>query len=51
MPSLAGDPYAFYVCASYAASAVVVLALAADSLLRARRWRRAAEARKGTDQP
>lgn len=51
MPSLAGDPYAFYVCASYAVSALVILALTADSLLRARRWRRGAEARKGTDRP
>lgn len=51
MASLAADPYAFYVWASYGASALVVVALVADSLLRARRWRRAAEARKAADKP
>lgn len=45
MPSFDAGPYAFYVWTSYGVSAVVVAWLIADSLLRARRWRRAAEAR------
>jgi heme exporter protein CcmD len=41
------DPaYAGYVWACYAVSAAVLLALAADTLLRARRWRREAEQRE-----
>ena len=36
--------YAAYVWAAYGVSAAVLLALVADTLLRARRWRRAAEA-------
>ena len=35
--------YAAYVWSSYAVSAVVLAALVADTLLRARRWRREAE--------
>ncbi|HEX8570339.1 MAG TPA: heme exporter protein CcmD [Caulobacteraceae bacterium] len=35
--------YGAYVWSAYAVSAVVLVALAADTLLRARRWRRAAE--------
>ena len=35
--------YGVYVWASYGVSALVLVALAADTLLRARRWRRAAE--------
>lgn len=38
--------HAVYVWAAYGASAAVLLALVADSLLRARRWRRAAERRE-----
>jgi heme exporter protein CcmD len=51
MPSFAADPYAAYVCAAYGLSALVVGWLVVDSLLRARRWRRAAEARKGAVNP
>jgi heme exporter protein D len=36
--------YAAYVWPAYAVSAVVLLAMVWDSLARARRWRRAAEA-------
>ena len=36
--------HAVYVWAAYGVSALVLLALVADTLLRARRWRRAAEA-------
>jgi heme exporter protein CcmD len=40
------DPdYAIYVWGAYAASAAVLIALAAETLLRARRWRREAEHR------
>ena len=40
------DPaYALYVWGVYGVSALVLGGRAADSLLRARRWRRAAEAR------
>ena len=35
--------YAAYVWGAYGISAVVLVAAAADTLLRARRWRRAAE--------
>lgn len=35
--------YAFYVWTAYGASAVVVLALVADTLIRAGKWRREAE--------
>ena len=35
--------YAAYVWGAYAISALVLAALAADTLLRARRWRRRAE--------
>ena len=41
------DPaYAAYVWAAYGLSAGVLVLLAADTLLRARRWRRAAETRR-----
>jgi len=43
-----GD-YAPFVLGSWGVSALVLGALAADTLLRARRWRRAAQARE--DQP
>ena len=35
--------YAIYILPAYGISAVVLLALIAESLLRARRWKRAAE--------
>lgn len=38
--------YATYVWAAYGVSALVLLAAAVDTLLRARRWRRAAERRE-----
>lgn len=38
--------YALYVWGAYAASAAVLLAAVADSLLRAARWRREAERRE-----
>jgi heme exporter protein D len=37
--------YAAFVWPAYGVSALVLLALTADTLLRARRWRRRAEAR------
>jgi heme exporter protein D len=37
--------YAAFVWPAYAVSALVILAMAADTLLRARRWRREAERR------
>ena len=37
--------YAAYVWSAYAVSALVLVALVADTLLRARRWRREAERR------
>jgi len=46
MPSFDAGPYGFYVWGSYAVTLVVVAWLIVDSLLSARRWRRAAEARK-----
>ena len=38
--------YAVFVWPAYAITAVVFIALIADSLLRARRWRQAVEARE-----
>ena len=38
-----------YVWAAYAASAAVLVALVADTLLRTRRWRREAERTRGGD--
>jgi heme exporter protein CcmD len=42
--------YAVYVWSSYGASALVLIAMVWDSLRRARRWRRAAEASEHKDQ-
>jgi len=39
--------YGPYVWPAYAISALVIAALVLDSLMRARRWRRAAEAAEG----
>ena len=42
--------YAIYILPAYGISAVVLVALVIETLLRARRWRRAAEeGRKGPD--
>ena len=41
--------YAVYVWGSYAISALVLIAAAADTLLRARRWRREAERKPEPD--
>jgi heme exporter protein D len=51
MPSFDAGEYGFYIWTAYGLSAVVIGWLVADSLMRARRWRRAAEARKGADKP
>lgn len=55
MPHLEAGKYAVYVWPAYGASALVILGLVADTLLRARRWRRAAErkraARSGGETP
>lgn len=44
LPNLDVGKYAAFVWPAYGLSALVLLAMLADSLLRARRWRRAAEA-------
>jgi heme exporter protein D len=43
IPNLDVGKYAGFVWPAYGLSALVLLAMLADSLLRARRWRRAAE--------
>jgi heme exporter protein CcmD len=43
---MAAESYIEFVAPAWAISALVIGALAADSLLRARGWRRAAEARE-----
>ena len=47
MPSFDAGEYAFYVWASYGVSLLVIAWLIADTLARARAWKRAAEAKKG----
>lgn len=49
MPNFDADPYALYVWSAYGVSILVVGWLTIDSLLRSRRWKRAAEARKGLE--
>ena len=51
MPSFETGPYGFYIWTSYGLSALVIGWLTVDSLLRSRRWRKAAEARKGAVYP
>lgn len=46
MPSFEAGKYAFYIWTAYGLSAAVVLWCVADSLVRARLWRRRAEAKK-----
>jgi heme exporter protein D len=46
MPNLDLGKYAAYIVPAYAISALVIAALAADTLLRARRWKREAERRE-----
>jgi heme exporter protein CcmD len=48
-PNLAVGHDALYVWPAYVLSALVLVALVLDSLLRARRWRRAAERPKDDD--
>jgi heme exporter protein D len=47
VPHLALGKYAVYVWPAYAISAVVILAMLVQSLMRARRWRMAAERAPG----
>jgi heme exporter protein D len=46
MPNLELGKYAVYIWPSYIATAAVIGALVADSLLRARRWKREADRRE-----
>ena len=43
MLDLDAGKYAFFVWTAYGASALVIAAMIADTLMRARRWRREAE--------
>jgi heme exporter protein D len=43
--------YALYLWPAYGLSVVVIAGLVAESLMRARRWRRAAEAQEREDDP
>ena len=51
MPNLDVGRYAAYVWPAYGLSAVVVAALIADSLARARRWRKAVERDRAKPSP
>ena len=46
MPNLELGKYAIYIWPSYIATVVVIGALAVDSVLRARRWKREADRRE-----
>ena len=46
MPNLELGKYAFYIWPSYVATVLVIGALAVDTLLRARRWKREVERRE-----
>jgi heme exporter protein CcmD len=46
MPNLEFGKYAVYIVPSYLISAAVIAAVAADTLLRARRWKREVDRRE-----
>lgn len=51
MPDFELGKYAIYILPPYIVSIVVIGALTADSLLRARRWKREVERREATKRP
>ena len=47
MPSFDVGKYGFYVWSAYGVSLLVIVWLVVDTVVRARAWKRAAEAKKG----
>jgi len=51
MPNFEFGKYALYILPPYIVSVLVIAGLAADSLLRARRWKREVERREAAKKP